>query len=132
MKKDEVPQDDANILEGKLKVVKYAVDEDGSYTKVKTVGWEPENIVLGQAWDDIREQVEEVKSKVVAGKLSPLAFHMAKQMLEPSMVAGYAGIPVFMVRLHMRPWFFKRLSDKQLRKYAAAFRITKEALLTTD
>jgi hypothetical protein len=132
MKKNEVPQDDANILEGKLKVVKYAVDDDGSYTKVKTVGWEPENIVLGQAWEDINEQVEEVRAKVKAGKLSPIAFHMAKQMLEPAMVAGYAGIPVLLVKLHMRPWFFKRLSPKKLDQYAAAFRITSEALLKTD
>lgn len=132
MKKDEVPQDDANILEGKLKVVKYAVDDDGSYTKVKTVGWEPENIVLGQAWEDINEQVEEVRAKVKAGKLSPLAFHMAKQMLDPSMVAGYSGIPAFFVKLHMRPWFFKRLSSRQLDKYANAFRISRDELLNTD
>jgi hypothetical protein len=132
MKKDEVPQDDANILEGKLKVVKYAVDSDGSYTKVKSVGWEPENIVLGQAWEDINEHVEEVKAKVKSGQLSPIAYHMAKQMLDPSMVAGYTGFPVFLVKLHLRPWFFRRLSEKRLEKYASAFRISREALTKLD
>ena len=68
-----MPQDDANILEGKLKVLKYAVDSDGSYTKVKTVGWEPENIVLNQAWDEINEKVALVRDQVKAGKLSPAA-----------------------------------------------------------
>lgn len=132
MKKDDVPQDDANILEGKLKVVKYAVDEDGSYTKVKSVGWEPENIVLGQAWEVINEQVEEVKKKVMEGKLSPIAYHMEKQMLEPDMVAGYTGFPAFLVKLHRRPWFFKRLSVKQLDRYANAFRITREELMMNE
>lgn len=132
MEKDKVPQDDANILEGKLKVVKYAVDDDGSYTKVKTVGWEPENIVLHQAWEEINEKVEIIRKKVLDGKLSPIAYHMEKQMLETSMVAGYTGFATFMVKLHLKPWFFKRLSEHQLDKYAAAFRITREELLKTD
>jgi len=132
MEKNKVPQDDANILEGKVKVVKYAVDESGDYTKVKTVGWEPENIVLHQAWEVINEKVEAVRKKVIEGKLSPIAFHMEKQMLEPSMVAGYTGISTFMVKLHMKPWFFKKLSQKQLDKYATAFRITSDELMKTD
>lgn len=132
MEKDKVPQDDANILEGKLKVVKYAVDDDGSYTKVKTVGWEPENIVLHQAWEEINEKVELVRSKVKEGKLSPIAYHMEKQMLELSMLAGYTGFASFMVKLHMKPWFFKRLNSKQLDKYAAAFRISRDELMKTD
>lgn len=132
MEKDKVPQDDANILEGKLKVVKYAVDDDGSYTKVQTVGWEPENIVLHQAWEVINEKVENIRKQVKEGKLSPIAYHMEKQMLETSMVAGYTGIPAFIVKLHLKPWFFKRLSDKQLEKYAIAFRITRDELLRTD
>lgn len=132
MEKDKVPQDDANILEGKLKVVKYAVDEDGSYTRVKTVGWEPENIVLHQAWEEINEKVGQIRTKVHEGKLSPIAYHMEKQMLEISMVAGYTGIPSFLVKLHLKPWFFKRLSEKQLDKYAAAFRITRDELMKTD
>ncbi len=132
MEKDNVPQDDNNVLEGKLKVLKYATEKDGTYTKVKTVGWEPENIVLSQAWDEINERVSEVRSKVQLGKLSPIAFHKEKQMLETKMLAGYTGYPAFVVWLHLKPWFFKRLSEKQLDKYARAFRITREELLSID
>ena len=32
MEADKVPQDDKNVLEGKLKVLKYAVDKEGKYT----------------------------------------------------------------------------------------------------
>ena len=132
MEKDKVPQDDKNVLEGKLKVLKYATDKDGSYTRVKTVGWEPENIVLSQAWEEINEKTDEIRQKVRDGLLSPIAYHAQKQMLEPGMLAGYVKIPAFLVKLHMRPWFFKRLSEKQLDKYASAFRITREELMKTD
>lgn len=132
MEKDQVPQDDANIYEGKLKALKYAVEKDGSYTKVHTVGWEPENIVLDQAWEVINEQVEEVRREVMEGRKSPIAFHMVKQMLEPSMVAGYTGFPVFLVKLHCRPWFFRRLSPTQLDRYAHAFRISRDDLMKID
>ncbi len=132
MEKNKVPQDDANILEGKLKVVKYAVDDDGSYTKVKSVGWEPENIVLSQAWDDIHEKIDEVRIRVKQNKVSPIAYHMVKQMLDLSMLAGYTGYSSLRIKLHLRPWFFRRLTSKQLDNYANAFRITRDELLQVD
>lgn len=132
MEEDKVPQDDDNVLEGKLKVLKYATDKNGNYTKVKTVGWEPENIVLSQAWDEINERVSEVRKRVLAGELSPIAYHMEKQMLDVTMLAGYVGYASFRVKWHLKPWGFRRLSEKQLEKYAQAFRITKEELHKTD
>ncbi len=132
MEKDHVPQDDKNVLEGKLKVLKYATDKDGSYTKVQSVGWEPENIVLSQAWEEINERVSAIRQKVNDGLLSPIAYHKEKQMLDTGMLAGYVDYPTFLVNLHMKPWFFKRLSEKQLQRYANAFRITLDELLNTD
>src|SRR5687768_3947779 len=102
MDKEKVPQDDNNVLEGKLKVLKYATDKDGSYTKVQTVGWEPENIVLSQAWEEINERVTEIRRKVNEGVLSPIAYHKEKQMLDTGMLAGYVGYPSFLVRLHLK------------------------------
>lgn len=130
MEKDKVQQDDANLLNGLFKVVKYATEEDGSYTTVKTVGWEAENIVSQQVWEDIHAHVEQVRQDVIAGKKSPIAFHMTKQMLEPAMLSGYTGYPAFIVRLHIRPWFFKRLSKRGLEKYAKAFRMSVQDMMT--
>ena len=132
MDKEKVPQDDNNVLEGKLKVLKYATDKDGSYTRVNSLGWEPENIVLSQAWEDINEKVAAIRKKVIDGELSPIAFHKEKQMLDNTMLSGYVGYPAFLVKLHQKPWFFKRLSKKQLQKYASAFRISIEELKKTD
>ena len=53
MKKNEVPQDDENLLEGKFGKVNYALDDQGNYIQVTSKGWEPENIALKQAWQEI-------------------------------------------------------------------------------
>ena len=49
MKENEVPQDDGGLFEGKFKTLKYALDEEGNYVEVQSVGWEPETVVLNQA-----------------------------------------------------------------------------------
>jgi len=39
MKNTEVPQEDGGLLEGKFKTLKYAIDEDGNYVEVQSIGW---------------------------------------------------------------------------------------------
>ncbi|MFZ1686117.1 MAG: hypothetical protein WAU70_01770 [Flavobacteriales bacterium] len=124
MKKEEVPQDDANMLEGKFKVVKYALNENGEYVKVPSVGWEPENVALGQAWDVINERVEQARQDVLSGKLSPLAFHMEKNMMDEALLSKHMGLPARKVRRHLEPKEFAALDADTLQHYA-------EALLTT-
>jgi hypothetical protein len=89
MKKEEVPQDDGKLLEGKFKVVKYAVDEEGRYDKVASVGWEPENVVMEQAWDAINQNVEHARQQFLKGEWSPLALSHGK---EPD-GTGHVGRP---------------------------------------
>jgi hypothetical protein len=128
MEKDKVPQDNANVLGDKLRFLKYAVDKDGHYTQVPSTGWEPENIVLSQAWDEINEKAEAVKQRVLAGELSPIAYYMEKKMLNLKMLAEYMGYWQFRVRKHLKPEYFKKLSPQQLKKYADVFQITVEQL----
>jgi len=49
MKDNEVPQDDANMMEGKFREPWDALDEDGKYTTVRSVGWDPKNVVMQDA-----------------------------------------------------------------------------------
>ena len=132
MDKDKVPQDDANMLEGKFKVIKYAVDKDGKYTTVPSVGWEPENVALEQAWEVVKEDVDAARKKVENGELSPLAFHMAKNMMDPKLLAKYIGFSSGKVRDHLKPESFSKLSQETLKKYADVFNITPEKLLKVD
>ncbi len=126
MKKKEVPQDDANLLEGKTRELQYAVDEKGNYTIVKSVGWEPKNIVLQQTWEEINEKLEQVREQVKAGKYSPLYYHMKKHLLTKRMLAKYAGISVFKVWFHLKPKSYAKLSKENIEKYKKALNLKPE------
>ena len=128
MKKQEVPQDDANMLEGKLTEPCYAVDEEGKYTKVGSVGWEAKNIVMQHAWDSVKERVDEVKKQVEAGELSPIAYYLEKQLMDISVLSGYTGFFRWTVKRHLKMKNFIKLKDHKLQKYADAFGISIETL----
>lgn len=124
MNKEQVPQDEENLNEGKLAKLYYATDEKGHYVKVNSIGWEPETVAMQQAWDVVNSEVEDAREKVLNGKASPLLYHLKKNIMTPSLVASYVGTLSLIVKLHCRPFFFKRLSKKTLEKYAYTFRIT--------
>ena len=132
MKKNEVPQDDENLFEGKFKVVKYAIDDDGNYGTVGSSGWEPENVVLNQAWEEINKKVEETKKKIEAGELSPLAYHMEKNIMDVGMLSQYMDISKRNVGKHLEPSGFNSLDEKTLKRYAEVFDITVEELKKTE
>ncbi len=122
MRKDEVPQDEG-IAEG-LKEVTYAVDETGSYVVVPSAGWEPKNISNYQAWEVIAAQIEAARREVMAGKVSPLAFHMARNQMNIALLAQYMGFWRWRVCRHLKPAIFAGLSPKILENYAAMLRTT--------
>jgi len=132
MKKKDVPQDDENLFEGKFKVMKYAVDEDGKYGTVGSSGWEPENAVLNQAWDEINKKVEETKKKIEACELSPLAYHMEKNIMDVGMLSQYMDISKRKVAKHLEPSGFDNLDVKTLEKYAEVFDISVDELKKTE
>ena len=132
MKKKDVPQDDENLFEGKFKVVKYAVDDDGNYGTVGSSGWEPENAVLNQAWEDINKKVEETKKKIRTGALSPLAYHMEKNIMDVGMLSQYMDFSKRKVSKHLEPKGFESLDEKTLKKYADVFDISVEELKKTE
>ena len=130
MKKNEVPQDDENLFEGKFKTMKYAVDDDGKYGTVGSTGWEPENTVLNQAWDEINRKVAEIKARVDAGKTSPLEYHMEKNLMDPAMLGQYMNLSKRKVCKHFEVDVFNQLDEKTLKKYAEVFDITVSELKT--
>lgn len=128
MKKDEVPQDGENMHHGTFKQLFYAVDDSGKYTTATSVGWEPENIAMSQAWEEINEKVEQTRKDVLAGKLSPIAYHMEKSLLTLPQLAAYVNKWQWQVKRHMKPAVFKKLSAAMIAKYAAIFSIPAEVL----
>lgn len=135
MKVNEVPQDDANLFEGKTRDLQYALDEDGKYTTVKSVGWEPKNIVMIQAWEYENSKISEAKRLVTEGKMSPIFFQMRRCLMDIKLLAAYTGFSRFKIRRHFKPDNFKKLSEENLDRYVYAFGLKKREdlyIITTD
>ncbi len=129
MKIDEVPQDDAGFLkEGKVRDVCYATDETGKYTQILSLGWDPKNEAIRQAWDQIHAKAEKVRQKVLSGKLSPLAFHMERCMMNSTLLSQYTGFSRMKVWRDRRPKAFQLLTREQMVAYAEALNMDVDTL----
>ena len=120
------------MLQGKLREPIYSLDENGNYTTVQSVGWNPKNEVMKEAWDQVNEKVENARNKVLSGELSPLAYYIEKNIMDIGLVANYMGIWRWTVKRHLKPKIFARLKEETLEKYARVFNITKEQLIDTN
>jgi len=123
MRKNEVPQDDANMLDGKTRELQYALDEDGNYVEIKSVGWEPKNIVMQQAWDEVEENIKYALEEVEKGNKSPIFFFMYKNIMDVKILAEYTGFWVFSVKRHLKPNVFKKLPNSKLENYREVFKL---------
>jgi hypothetical protein len=126
MHKNEVPQDEG-IAEG-LEEVTYAVDDSGRYILVPSKGWEPKNISNFQAWEIIAEQIATARQEVLDNKVSPLAYHMARNLMDLPLLAKYMGMMGWRVRRHMKPKVFNKLGQNIIERYAHLLKVTPEQL----
>jgi hypothetical protein len=127
MLKYKVPQDNSAMSE-RWREVCYATNQDGKYEKVLSNGWEVKEIVNRQAWDLLNEKTQAAKHKVLAGKLSPLAYHMIKNQMDCRLLAEYAGIPKRKVKKHLRTRAFAKLKPETIERYALVFGINPDDL----
>ncbi len=129
MKVTEVPQD-RGMIGGQIKEVCYALDDKGRYTLAGSAGWEPKNVANDQAWALIKEAVEETLAKIEAGKLSPLAYHMARNQMTVGLLADYVGFNRLKVWWHLKPAGFRRMASHTRKRYAQALNLDLNALAT--
>jgi hypothetical protein len=129
MKKEDIPQD-KSALEKLTKEVVYAVDSSGNYTTGLSTGWEVKATALDIAWEDIAQRIESARNKVLNNEASPLLYFMELRLMDMPIVAAYTGFWKWKIKQHMKPGPFKKLSEKQLAKYAEAFNFTVEQIKT--
>jgi hypothetical protein len=122
----DVPQD--NGLNKGMSEITYAVDENGRYIGVQSLGWEPKNVVNTKAWDVISDEVAIQVELVRTGKKSPLAYYMTRNLMSVALLADYVGLPRWRVRRHMKPSVFNRLKPQILQRYAELFGISCEEI----
>ena len=126
MRKDDVPQD-IGVLEDNSAVT-YALDDDGKYCLTATAGWNPVNEANQMAWEDISQQLGEVRGAIAAGKKSILAYYMTRAQMDVALLAGYTGVTRWRVRRHLRPGPFQKLDAEQRQNYARLFNISAQQL----
>jgi len=124
----EVPQNSRVFKNTVIRDVTYAVDDEGNYTSVITEGWDVKDDALDITWDEINKKCEEIRGKVLAGKLSPLAYHLEKNIMDVGLFAKYTGQTKWKVKQHLNPVNFKKLDESVLNKYAEVLRISVDEL----
>jgi len=129
MKVNEVPQDDITYYEGKKRAC-YAINDKGKYVIVTSTGWNAEEVFNGLAVAELAANLEETRKAVLKGLKSPLAYHMERRQLIPTILAKTAGIATFRVKRHLRPGIFNKLKPSVLERYAQALAVSMEELKT--
>jgi hypothetical protein len=132
MRKEDVPQDLLYFKDNVVRDLMYAIDENGLYTSVVSDGWSVKNDALGAVWDDIREQCEEIRHRVLAKEVSPLAYHLKKSLQNVYLLSSYSGVPKRKIRKHLKYDEFTKSDAGTLQKYADALRISVEELKRVD
>jgi len=128
MRIEDVPQDNKYLDHTVLRDLTYAVDGDGNYRAVQSVGWTPKNEALEVTMDSINEECDKIAERVRAGLASPLEYNMAKNIMSVELLSRYTGIAKRKIRKHLAPEAFAKLDEDTLTKYAEALRISVETL----
>lgn len=127
MREEDVPQDDS-FYGGHVRAC-YAVNAEGKYVVATSRGWDAERIATAQALADLEERVETVRRRVIAGELSPLAYHISAGQMTPRLLAQNAGTWAWRVRRHLRPSVFRGLGRRMIARYAECLNVPVDALL---
>jgi len=128
MKVKDVPQDEKYFINTNIRDICYAIDEEGKYHQVASVGWKAKNEALALTWERINEEAEAIKKEVLAQKRSPLAYYMHLKLFSVGLLAAYTGIPRRIIRRHLKPDAFKSAGLDYLEKYAKALGIEADDL----
>jgi hypothetical protein len=127
MKKEDVPQDPSALV-GVTRDVCYVKDKDGKYTTDLSIGWDVKKQALDNAWDDIKERVEEAALQVKNGEISPIFYFMEKKLMDLTLLSSYTGFWKWTIKRHFKPSVFKSLNESKLNTYAKAFDISVDEL----
>lgn len=127
---NEVPQDKKQFRDGANapKKVMYVTTDEGTYTQFQSDGWDAENLVLEQTWEDIEQMLETERQKVISQQVSPISYYMIKNRMDIAILSSYVSKWQWQVKRHLNPAVFKKLPEKLLSKYATVFDISVEEL----
>ena len=114
----DVPQDEKYFKDTNIRDICYAVDEEGKYRQVASVGWEAKNQALALTWEHISEEARAIKEEVLAQKKSPLAYYMHLRLYSVGLLSAYTGISRRIIKKHLKPDGFSAAGPDYWEKYA--------------
>jgi hypothetical protein len=129
MMSDNLPGDQDKTEKNVYKSVVYTVDEQGRYARTTRFSCEPEDMALELTWEHINENIQQIKNRVIAGELSPLAYYMEKCQFTLRRLSNDTGLAKRKIKKHLSPKAFSTLDRETLLIYADIFKITVEQLL---
>ncbi len=135
MKVKDVPQDDeflqpdGDVL---LRDRTYALDDEGKYREVPSAGWAPKNEAIKFSLSNKGEEALEVRKDVLAGKYSPLMYHMIRLVMTTRILADYTGLSKRKIHKLCKPKHFASIKSDELFRIADAMNISVEELTSID
>jgi hypothetical protein len=127
MKKEDLPQD-KSALEKVTRELCYVKNAEGNYTTDLSTGWDVKKDALDNAWDDIKQRIEEARISVKNNEKSPIYYFMELKLMDLQVLSGYTGFWKMTIKRHLKPNVFQNLSDTKINTYAKAFDISLEEL----
>ncbi len=117
---------------GQYRELSYSYEDGGKFEQTVGFHGDADRLILQQAWDLFNERIADARQRVLEGKVSPIAYYMEKNLLDPMNLSMMAGISLWRVKWHFKPGVFKRLSEPTMQKYATAFNVTIDQLKKVD
>jgi hypothetical protein len=125
---DRVPQDGETTTYGGGRKLLYAVDRDGRYVGVQSVGWEVEAAATRSALEDMGRQRDAAWERASRGESSPLEYYMYYRRMDLAVLAQTSGFWQWRIRRHFRLPVYARLSERVLTRYSEVLGIDVPAL----
>jgi hypothetical protein len=102
--------------------------------------WEEKFEISDLEYDNINQELETIRKQIQDEKLSPLAFHIHKNLYGSAsalsgknnsigLLSSYTGISKRLINKHLKPENFNQLNEDTLKKYADALDISIEELI---
>lgn len=127
MHRKDVPQDNISTYANNTKAI-YATDTEGRYSIVASSGWEIEGEATTRALQELERLADSAYEETVAGKRSPLYFHMYDRRMDLQVLAESTGLFKWRIRRHFKPSVFRKLSPSLLARYESALGLSVEKL----
>ena len=126
----ESPYDEKKAQSENLTELLFNYEKDGSFSKRVGYDYVPEGEMLYyDVWKMFRERIEKAREEVLAGKKSPVWYHMEKNLIDLSNFAKLVGMASWRVKRHLKPEIFSKLKPETIQKYPDALDISMEEFL---